>query len=154
MPRSRSTKRKKESLSFPIKYVGTAKAESLNPTTPFGISTSGLRPTITDCPTWTGIPPSNNPAVNDLVRELLDLHNQKNHDYASEADPFSNFAYAAQFAGVTVDTVFKVLMGVKWARLKELQNKLQPRNESVQDTRQDLALYTLLWAAYSKLPPF
>jgi hypothetical protein len=92
--------------------------------------------------------------VNDLVRELLDLHNQKNHDYASEADPFSNFAYAAQFAGVTVDTVFKVLMGVKWARLKELQNKLQPRNESVQDTRQDLALYTLLWAAYSKLPPF
>jgi hypothetical protein len=43
---------------------------------------------------------------------------------------------------------------VKWARLKELQDKLQPRNESVQDTRQDLALYTLLWAAYCKLPPF
>lgn len=154
MPRARSTKRKKASSVYP-----TAWSDSQINTLPksmerVGISISGSRITTSDSPTWTGVQPCSNPLLNDLVQKLLRLHDQKNHDYAAEGDPFSNFTYAAQFAGVPVDTVFKVLMGVKWARLHELTRKDAPRNEPEQDTRQDLALYTLLWAAYHNLPPF
>jgi hypothetical protein len=48
-----------------------------------------------------------------------------------------------------IDQVFAALIGVKLARLQELtQPGRVPNNESVQDTRRDLANYALIWASY------
>lgn len=77
------------------------------------------------------------------------LHNRKNHDYARDLNPYSNFEEAAEYAGVSVDQAIRVLMGVKVARLRELLSADKtPNNESIQDTKDDLALYTLIWASY------
>lgn len=73
----------------------------------------------------------------------------KMEDYSEDNDPFSNFRFAAQAAGVTVEQVFLVLMGVKLARLKELLTTGKvPNNESVTDTLGDDANYDAICASY------
>lgn len=89
-------------------------------------------------------------AVNDILTRLADLHVAKSHDYAQADNPFSNFEEAAASAGVSVDTVFAVMLGIKQARLKELQQAHKaPKHESLDDTRIDLAMYAVLRAAYA-----
>lgn len=78
-----------------------------------------------------------------------DLHQKKNHDYANDHNPFSNFEEAAAFAGCPVDMVFRVMIGIKIARLKELQaSGKQPNNESLDDSQFDLVMYGGLQRAY------
>jgi hypothetical protein len=87
-----------------------------------------------------------------LLHEMGELHDSKNNDYAQDGNPFSNFEEAAKVAeGFTgTDAVFAVLIGIKLARLRELTRaKKTPNNESINDTRKDLAMYAALWAAYS-----
>ena len=82
---------------------------------------------------------------------LQHLHSAKSHDYAQDENAFSNFEEAAASAGVPVDTVFAVLMGIKQARLKELQMAhKEPLHEALNDTQVDLALYAVLRAAYAR----
>ena len=89
--------------------------------------------------------------VSELLAQLATLHAAKSHDYARADNPFSNFEEAAASAGVSVDTVFAVMLGIKQARLKELQGAGKtPRHESVADTQIDLALYAVLRAAYAQ----
>jgi hypothetical protein len=86
-----------------------------------------------------------------LLHEMRELHALKNNDYAQDGNPFSNFEEAAEFAkGFTgVDAVFAVLIGIKAARLRELtRSGKTPNNESINDTRKDMAMYQALWAAY------
>jgi hypothetical protein len=93
----------------------------------------------------------NNPRVKMLLHELDELHDRKNNDYAQDENPYSNFEEAAQFAaGFTgVDAVFAVLIGIKMARLRELTRSAKtPNNESIADTRKDLAMYGVLWASF------
>ena len=78
------------------------------------------------------------------------LHFSKNADYARNDDAFSNFREAADVARgfEGTDAVFATLIGVKLARLRELlRAKKTPNNESIDDTRRDLAMYATLWAA-------
>jgi hypothetical protein len=94
---------------------------------------------------------AHNPRVDMLLEELRALHFSKNSDYARDDDPLSNFTEAAQVAeGFTgVDAVFASLLGVKLARLRELTRAGKtPNHESIADTRKDLAMYAILWAAY------
>jgi hypothetical protein len=87
-----------------------------------------------------------------LLDEMRQLHESKNSDYAQSENPFSNFEEAAAVAeGFTgVDAVFASLIGVKLARLRELtRSGKKPNNESIADTRRDLAMYSTLWAAYA-----
>ncbi len=76
---------------------------------------------------------------------------KKSEDYASESNKYSNFERAAVIASWfddPVDKVFAVLIGVKLARLAQLsENKKEPLNETVADTRLDLCTYTVLWMA-------
>jgi hypothetical protein len=89
--------------------------------------------------------------VTKVLADLAVLHAAKSHDYAQDGNPFSNFEEAAASAGVPVDTVFAVMLGIKQARLKELQGAGKtPRHESVADTQIDLALYAVLRAAYAR----
>lgn len=92
-----------------------------------------------------------NPRFADLLSEMGNLHDKKNADYAQDGNPLSNFEEAAHVAeGFTgVDAVFAALIGVKLARLRELTRAGKtPNNESIADTRTDLAMYAALWASY------
>lgn len=96
---------------------------------------------------------ADNPVFDALLVEMRDLHRVKNHDYAQRHSPFSNFEQAAQVAeGFTgTDAVFATLIGVKLARLRELVGTgKKPNNESIDDTRKDLAMYATLWCAYAR----
>ncbi len=83
---------------------------------------------------------------------MREIHASKNADYCGEGaaiNPYQNFEDAAAFAGCSVDTVFRVLMGIKGARLKALLASGRPPNhESIDDTRKDLAMYAALYASY------
>jgi hypothetical protein len=92
-----------------------------------------------------------NPKFATLTAQMNALHDKKNADYASDANPYSNFEEAAQVAAgfSGVDAVFASLIGVKLARLRELTRAQKtPNHESIQDTRTDLAMYAALWASY------
>lgn len=78
------------------------------------------------------------------------IHDAKNSDYAEDGNPYSNFEHAAAVAGCSVDTVFRVLIGVKLARLKELLGGKEPKHESIDDSILDLSVYAALWASYRR----
>ena len=48
-----------------------------------------------------------------VLADLANLHERKSHDYAQDSNPFSNFEEAAASAGVSVDTVFAVMMALQ-----------------------------------------
>jgi hypothetical protein len=90
-----------------------------------------------------------NPKFHAALKRMAEIHDKKSADYATSTDRYSNFKEAAATAGVTVDDVFAVLIGIKLARLKELiKAGKTPNNESIQDTRLDLAVYSVLWLSY------
>jgi hypothetical protein len=93
-----------------------------------------------------------NPKFTMLLAEMAQLHEVKNHDYARDDDPMSNFKFAAEvadgFSGT--DATFATMIGIKLARLKELRGKgKSPNNESANDSLRDLAMYAALWAAHA-----
>lgn len=90
-------------------------------------------------------------AFHDLLTKCREVHDRKSADYAQEGNSFSNFQRAAQIASWfndNHDKTFTVLIGVKLARLAELLNGKEPKNESVQDSFEDLVNYCALWAAF------
>lgn len=94
-----------------------------------------------------------NPKFSRALERMEAVHNRKSDDYAHAGNRYSNFEQAAATAGVSVDQVFAVLIGVKLARLQELLKEGKvPNNESVQDTRLDLAVYAALWLSYFEVP--
>jgi predicted peroxiredoxin len=93
-------------------------------------------------------PVANNPKFQKVLEKLTVLHNKKSNDYAQNNDYYSNFKFAAFVAGVTVDQVFRVMLGIKLARLKELKSGKTPNFESIQDTILDLANYGCIYASY------
>lgn len=94
-------------------------------------------------------PWASNPKFAAALKKMAAVHDLKSADYAQANDRFSNFRDAAATAGVSIDDVFAVLIGTKLARLKELtKNDKIPNNESIQDTRLDLAVYSTLWLAF------
>ena len=94
---------------------------------------------------------AHNPKFHALLASMGDTHDAKNADYAEDGNPYSNFEFAAAFAGVTVEQVFDVLIGVKQARLLNLTRPgKEPKHESIADTRLDQAVYVALKASYHR----
>lgn len=89
----------------------------------------------------------NNPKFTDHLARMAEVHDRKNHDYAQDGDPLSNFRFSAAVAGTDMDTVFRVLIGVKIARLNELLKGKTPHHESIDDSLLDLSVYAALWAS-------
>lgn len=85
---------------------------------------------------------------NTILNEMRVMHDKKSHDYSNE-DPYSNFKKSAAFAGITVDQAFANLCGTKDARVTELLGK-EAKNESMEDTLLDRAIYTVIWLAYRR----
>lgn len=99
-----------------------------------------------------------NPKFDAALQKMKGIHDKKSADYANDTNRYANFEFAAKCSGTTVDQVFATLIGVKLARLAELSaNGKTPQNESVQDSRLDLAVYATLWLSYHEdapaLPP-
>lgn len=88
-----------------------------------------------------------------LLEQSRLIHEKKNQDYATSDNPYSNFEFAASLAkefSNDVDKVFATLVGVKIARLGNLQGAIiKPQNESIEDTFLDLFTYVGLWASYN-----
>lgn len=87
-----------------------------------------------------------------VLETLYAIHEKKNHDYAANDNPFSNFEIAAkQVFGVVsarnVCRVINVLIAIKKARLRELRTKT-PLNESILDTMIDIHCYRTIKLAY------
>lgn len=88
-----------------------------------------------------------------IIDKVKAIHEAKNHDYAMESDPDSNFKFTQDFIGLFGDDMPKwclpylALIGTKLARLRELLKGKTPKNESVLDTFIDLNAYTGLWGA-------
>lgn len=79
------------------------------------------------------------------LNSLKDLLVSKNEDYRIDGE-FSNFEFAAKVAGVSVETVFLVQIGIKMGRL--MGARRSKNNESYEDTIVDLNGYTTLYNAY------
>lgn len=93
---------------------------------------------------------SGNKHFYDLLKSSGELHSEKNEDYSGNRfENLDNFVEAAMFAGVTVDAVFNVIIGVKNSRLRNLTEKGgEPNFEALNDTRKDKFVYEGLRVAF------
>lgn len=75
----------------------------------------------------------------------------KNADYADVTDPFRNFRAAESF-GITIEQGILVRMSDKMSRIGNLLSKETHavKDESIEDTLQDLANYAAILATYIK----
>src|ERR1017187_7505130 len=80
----------------------------------------------------------------ELLKEMEELHDRKNSNYARDDDPLSNFRECRSF-GVEPHVGTMVRMSDKWSRLCQLiGGKKDNVGESIKDTLIDLAVYCLL----------
>jgi len=92
-----------------------------------------------------------NPIFEQITAKMNAIHDKKNHDYADDDNPYSNFEFAAYIANQfnhPTDKVYATLLGIKLARLAQLKNGKAPNNESVEDTHLDLSTYSVIWFAH------
>lgn len=83
------------------------------------------------------------PKFYELIREICELHDRKNADYARDDDPLSNFRQA-EALGIPAWKGVLVRMSDKWSRIQELSSGKTPQNESLRDSLIDLAVYSLI----------
>lgn len=80
-----------------------------------------------------------------LLRQMAALHSRKNHDYAGAEDPLRNLKSSARLG---LDPVTGVLVRLqdKMSRLESFaqQGELLVKDESVEDTLMDMAVYSIL----------
>ncbi len=84
-----------------------------------------------------------NPKFMALIDEIVALHESKNSDYASDADPLSNLRRSEAF-GVPAWQGALVRMTDKWSRIEQLASGKVPKHESLRDSLIDNAVYSLL----------
>jgi hypothetical protein len=88
------------------------------------------------------------PGFKDTLVEMLRLHISKNIDYANE-NKFYNFDVTESIIkhfNNPRDIAFVWPIANKLARLAVLLNKTDPpNNESIEDSLEDIAVYTVMW---------
>lgn len=85
-----------------------------------------------------------------FMNEMLEISKKKNADYTGGAnDPFANFK-SVEVLGISTEQGFLTRMMDKMKRIASFVEKgeLQVKDESVKDTLQDLANYSILFAGY------
>lgn len=85
-----------------------------------------------------------NKRFNELLGELRELHDAKNHDYAGD-DPLSNLKVCEK-AGVPAWIGVVVRLGDKFSRLQNFARTgiLKVKSEGIKDTFRDIIVYCLL----------
>lgn len=74
----------------------------------------------------------------------INLLLSKSNDYSSNGDILSVFKIVAKELTTTPETVIKILIEVKKARLQSLRKKIAVNHESIEDTLTDLGNYEFL----------
>lgn len=89
------------------------------------------------------------PRFYEILKEVEELQNIKNSDYASDKDPLSNLKMSEEIDVPAYVGNF-IRMGDKFSRLTQLIKKKQKgegpavKNESIRDTLRDLSVYCIL----------
>ncbi len=90
-------------------------------------------------------PQHGHPDFYKLLDQMAELHSRKNHDYAGTSDPLKNLRACTR---LELDPFTGVLVRLqdKWSRIEEFvkSKTLLVKNESVEDTLMDNAVYSLL----------
>lgn len=78
-----------------------------------------------------------------ILRELGELHDTKQEDYGTDADPFANIRASADFG---IDPWVGAMMRGhdKITRIKSFVKKRRLKNESIEDSLRDLAVYAII----------
>jgi hypothetical protein len=79
----------------------------------------------------------------DLLREIGQLHDDKQADYGSDADPFNNVERSRAIGVAPYLKCFSE-MSDKMSRIESWCQKGSLRNESLQDTLRDMAVWSLI----------
>lgn len=79
----------------------------------------------------------------DILNELQALHDKKQADYGTGADPFANIRASEQF-GIPAWLGAIVRANDKVSRLQAFARKGKLANESVEDSLRDLAVYSVI----------
>ena len=84
-----------------------------------------------------------NPQFDKLLRECEEIHDRKNTDYASEADPLQNLKACTRLG---LDPIYGTVVRIqdKMARVENFFINGSLKNESLRDAFLDLAIYSLL----------
>jgi hypothetical protein len=87
-------------------------------------------------------------SIENTYKEGLEITRTKNHDYASNEDPFKNFS-SASVVGITPDRAILVRVLDKLSRVSNLLDKdARVHEESVNDTIIDAINYLAILKAY------
>jgi len=89
------------------------------------------------------------PSFLESLEQIKQLHIKKNEDYASSNNPFSNFDFTESGLALFKHDRDKAFVWPIFTKLARLGNLLSsnnpPNNESILDSFDDIAVYTLLW---------
>lgn len=92
----------------------------------------------------------------EILRELGDLHDRKQQDYGSDADPFANVREGAHQWGLQPWLGAMVRATDKVKRIQAYAQKGKLANEGVEDSFRDLAVYAIialvLWEQEQRMP--
>ena len=78
-----------------------------------------------------------------ILNELGNLHDKKQADYGSAANPFANLKASEEF-GIPAWLGAVIRLNDKIARLKSFAIKGEIKNESVEDSLRDIAVYAVI----------
>ena len=79
----------------------------------------------------------------EILKELGELHDRKQADYGSAADPFHNVRSSSDF-GIPAWVGAMIRANDKVTRIKNFVRKGNLQNESVEDSLRDLAVYSII----------
>ena len=81
----------------------------------------------------------------ELLDSIKELHDKKRHDYGANEDVFANFRLS-ELSGIPAWQGSVVRMGDKYARMSNFIKKgeFKFKEESIKDTLQDMAIYSLI----------
>jgi hypothetical protein len=88
-------------------------------------------------------PATGDPRFHALLKRIGDLHDMKQADYGSEGDPFANVRASEAF-GVPAWVGTVIRANDKMKRLQTFAKAKTLKNESVEDSLMDLAVYALI----------
>ena len=80
----------------------------------------------------------------DIIGELINLHDKKQRDYGTDADPFNNIRASAKEWGIPAWVGAMLRATDKVRRLQKFADKGELANESVIDAFDDLAVYAVI----------
>ncbi len=80
----------------------------------------------------------------DILKELGALHDKKQKDYGTDADPFNNIRASAKEWGIPAWVGAMLRATDKVRRLQKFADKGELANESVIDAFDDLAVYAVI----------